>query len=90
MLIWHKNFLSILLAVFFIDKSFAVKNSDFKRCDQSGFCVRNRAFADLVDLGQPPSVFRVDRSSLKWLVDRGEVLAELRNLNSDVNEFLYV
>ncbi|KAH6583225.1 hypothetical protein BASA60_001544 [Batrachochytrium salamandrivorans] len=36
--------LSLLLSL-----TSAVKHSDFKTCDQSGFCTRQRAYADLVD-----------------------------------------
>ncbi|KAI8837590.1 glycoside hydrolase superfamily [Chytridium lagenaria] len=37
----------------------AVKREDFKRCDQSGFCVRQRAFAKLVDLKNPVSSYEL-------------------------------
>jgi len=32
-----------------ISPSMCVKQEDFKKCDQSGFCTRQRAYADLVD-----------------------------------------
>ena len=35
---------------------FAVKQSDFKICSQSPFCVRQTAFAKLADLNSAPSV----------------------------------
>ncbi|KAL8278215.1 hypothetical protein RQP46_009388 [Phenoliferia psychrophenolica] len=42
--------LSALLAlVLVVEPASAVKRGDFKTCDQSGFCKRNRAFADRAD-----------------------------------------
>jgi alpha 1,3-glucosidase len=35
--------------ILFIMSVAAVKHSDFKKCDQSGFCVRQRAYADWMD-----------------------------------------
>lgn len=37
---------TILSLLFFASPSLAVKRGDFKTCDQSGFCKRNRALAD--------------------------------------------
>jgi len=44
-----------------------VKHHDFKRCDQSGFCTRNRAFADSMTArgGSVTSPYLLDASSLK-------------------------
>jgi alpha 1,3-glucosidase len=39
-------FLSFFLIVTLLPSSLAVKRHDFKTCDQSGFCKRNRALAD--------------------------------------------
>lgn len=50
-----------------------MKHHDFKRCDQSGFCARNRALADqMTSLGKPDtSPYIVDSGSLK--IKNGQV-----------------
>ena len=40
-----------------------MKYDNFKTCDQSGFCKRNRAFADAVVASSPPSVYRIGPGS---------------------------
>ena len=59
---------SFLFALFTVQLALtAVKDSDFKRCDQSGFCTRNRAVADL----GPLHSYAVDESSLVWQPELG-------------------
>lgn len=42
-------YFAFILAALLITPGMCVKKEDFKRCDQSGFCTRQRAYADLVD-----------------------------------------
>jgi len=42
-------YFACVLITLLITPSMCVKKEDFKRCDQSGFCTRQRAYADLVD-----------------------------------------
>ncbi|KIX08989.1 uncharacterized protein Z518_00067 [Rhinocladiella mackenziei CBS 650.93] len=65
---WTISCLSILLLLFFVSPAVPVKHHDFKRCDQSGFCKRNRALADsMIEKGSPASSpYRLDVSSIKF------------------------
>ncbi|KAI8826243.1 glycosyl hydrolases family 31-domain-containing protein [Fimicolochytrium jonesii] len=40
---------AVLLVALFPAPGYMVKSDDFKRCDQSAFCVRQRAYADFAD-----------------------------------------
>lgn len=68
--------LAVVLAVLAILASVAaVKREDFKKCDQSGFCTRQRAFAELVsttDFGSPlqlqPGTLKVSESALEVVI----------------------
>ncbi|KAI9828380.1 MAG: hypothetical protein M1832_002808 [Thelocarpon impressellum] len=60
-------FLSVLFALFCVfAPAVSVKHENFKTCDQSGFCKRNRAYADaaasLGSLWEAP--YRLDRESI--------------------------
>ncbi|KAM0241498.1 hypothetical protein ACHAP5_007537 [Fusarium lateritium] len=44
---------SVLLIVFLIPRAGAVRQNDFKKCHQSGFCKRNRHYADKVSASGP-------------------------------------
>ncbi|KAL2415375.1 Glucosidase 2 subunit alpha [Exophiala dermatitidis] len=65
---WAISSISILLVLLFVSPAVMVKHHDFKRCDQSGFCTRNRAYADLMTgRGEPnSSPYKLDASSLKF------------------------
>lgn len=47
----------------------AVKHHDFKRCDQSGFCKRQHAYADTADVSNAP--YKLDPNSIR--MKAGEV-----------------
>ena len=51
--------------ILFIMSVAAVKHSDFKKCDQSGFCVRQRAYADWMDVTKT-SIYQLVPSSLQF------------------------
>ncbi|KAG4090737.1 glycosyl hydrolases family 31-domain-containing protein [Neocallimastix lanati (nom. inval.)] len=42
-------YFAFILTALFITPGMCVKSEDFKKCNQSGFCVRQRAYSDLVD-----------------------------------------
>ncbi|KIW29067.1 uncharacterized protein PV07_04910 [Cladophialophora immunda] len=65
---WPISYLSILLLLFFVSPAVMVKHHDFKRCDQSGFCKRNRALADsMTEKGSPESSpYQLDAASIKF------------------------
>lgn len=57
-----------------------VKHHDFKRCDQSGFCKRNHAFADdITAKGRGASPFRLDPSTIRTKngIVEGTILKQL-------------
>ncbi|KAJ3219028.1 hypothetical protein HDU67_003018 [Dinochytrium kinnereticum] len=62
----------------------AVKREDFKRCDQSGFCVRQRAYAKLVDLKTPLSDYEVIGSTLHVDKGAGSLSADVLEHSSSV------
>ncbi|TPX67212.1 hypothetical protein SpCBS45565_g03933 [Spizellomyces sp. 'palustris'] len=67
-----------LVVLLFVKDIVMVKHGDFKRCQQSGFCVRQSAFADLVD--KVPSFgfqFELLPDSVKIDEGRGVVTAHL-------------
>ncbi|KAI1320608.1 hypothetical protein EDD11_000130 [Mortierella claussenii] len=60
----------------------AVKREDFKTCSQSGFCARNRAYADLVkESPQWTSPFQLNPASLR--LQKGVLSGELINTQED-------
>ncbi|KAF9915500.1 hypothetical protein BX616_006019 [Lobosporangium transversale] len=60
----------------------AVKREDFKTCSQSGFCARNRAYADLAkETPNWMSPFQLSSSSLK--LQRGVLTGDLINTQED-------
>ncbi|KIW57882.1 hypothetical protein PV05_02438 [Exophiala xenobiotica] len=65
---WGLTCFSVLLLLFLISSSVAVKHHDFKRCDQSGFCKRNRALADSMTEKSSPgsSPYQLDAASVKF------------------------
>lgn len=46
------------------DLAMCVKKADFKTCEQSGFCKRNRAYADTVSTNKLASPYAIDAASL--------------------------
>lgn len=73
----------LLLAIFLVLTCFPrpglmVKQADFKTCNQSGFCRRQRAYADLVDITQNhPSPYELVPGSIKVDEAKGTVSADL-------------
>ncbi|KAJ3012456.1 hypothetical protein HKX48_006277 [Thoreauomyces humboldtii] len=68
----------------------AVKQEDFKQCHQSAFCVRQRAYADLVDHNQkhdpshPKSPYEVIHNTVKVDPASGVVTASLLDAERNV------
>ncbi|KAI4131505.1 MAG: hypothetical protein LQ347_002953 [Umbilicaria vellea] len=62
-LLWIVVFAPLII---FSPAAEAVKRENFKTCEQSGFCKRNRAFADATSSNVPGvSAYRLDSSSIK-------------------------
>ena len=64
-----------------------VKHSNFKTCDQSGFCKRNRAYADAAKSASKwQSPYRLDAASIKFNkgILTGTVLKKLEKTKEDV------
>ncbi|KAG0377053.1 hypothetical protein BGX24_006795 [Mortierella sp. AD032] len=60
----------------------AVKREDFKTCSQSGFCARNRAYADIAkENPQWVSPFQLNPSSLR--LHKGVLTGDLINVQED-------
>lgn len=60
----------------------AVKREDFKTCSQSGFCARNRAYADIAkENPQWASPFQLNPSSLR--LNKGVLTGDLINVQED-------
>lgn len=57
----------------------AVKHHDFKRCDQSGFCKRQHAYAESADLASSP--YKLDPNSIR--TKAGEVTGTIIKTLSD-------
>lgn len=67
---------------------FMVKRQDFKTCEQSSFCRRHRAYADLVDEGATDGAsFSFVPSSFSLDEDKGVITAQLMGLEP-TNVFL--
>lgn len=64
--------------------SLMVKQEDFKKCDQSSFCVRQRAFADLVDLTATTSSYEIMAESVAVNQAAGVFSAQLLNTAGNV------
>lgn len=60
-----------------------VKHENFKTCDQSGFCKRNRRFADAASASTWKSPYRLDKQSIRF--DKGVLTGTvLKQLKSDL------
>ncbi|RUS32487.1 glycosyl hydrolases family 31-domain-containing protein, partial [Jimgerdemannia flammicorona] len=72
----------LLLSVFLLHSSIAVKRDDFKTCDQAAFCRRNRAYADkaLADSGHSP--YALLPESIRF--DDGLFTADVRNTLTNI------
>ncbi|QIX02522.1 hypothetical protein AMS68_008039 [Peltaster fructicola] len=70
----------LLTLICLVTPSVAVKHENFKTCDQSGFCKRNRAFADQAQSSSFVSPYALDASSVKLAsgVLTGTVLKTLK------------
>ncbi|KAF2754890.1 glucosidase II alpha subunit [Pseudovirgaria hyperparasitica] len=64
---WTSCFVALTAVSFLITPAVSVKHANFKTCEQSGFCKRNRLFADAADsLGSEwQSGYALDPSSIK-------------------------
>lgn len=64
---------------------FMVKREDFKRCDQSGFCVRQRAYADIQDrLETLPVVYSLLVSTAEKDPKSGSLSADLMDVQKSI------
>lgn len=82
-----KSLLFLLIASAFHTQVNAVKAEDFKRCDQSGFCARNRAYADVATAETGLSVVA---ESLKWdQLKAGKVTGKLERKGDGAVELLF-
>ncbi|KAI3631083.1 hypothetical protein MIR68_010573 [Amoeboaphelidium protococcarum] len=67
---------TILVIISPLYQVFAVKEHDFKKCSQSGFCTRNRAYAVDVEQKQSASPYEVVPQSVQFSQDQvmGEII----------------
>ncbi|RKU44917.1 hypothetical protein DL546_003194 [Coniochaeta pulveracea] len=66
----------------------AVKEHDFKKCDQSGFCKRNRAFADhATETSSWQSPYNIDKATVTFVDGqfKGTVLKTINEQGETVN-----
>ncbi|KAI8812796.1 glycosyl hydrolases family 31-domain-containing protein [Cladochytrium replicatum] len=88
------NFLLLisLLLLFLIPSVATVKQEDFKLCHQSGFCKRQRAYAEYVQrkglTGKSP--YSLQEDSLKVNLDAGEIAAVIRDAERNVDYTLQI
>lgn len=76
---------SLFVACLFAAPGEMVKQGDFKRCDQSAFCYRQRSYADLADkLPGYNSPYQLIPDSLKVDEAKGEVTANLLDTERNV------
>lgn len=61
-----------------------VKREDFKTCDQSSFCIRQRSYGDLVKKTEAVSPYNVLLNSLTYEKSKGLIKAEVVNTNENV------
>jgi len=61
-----------------------VKREEFKRCDQSSFCTRQKAFADLVKLNSTPSSYALLVETLSFNKINGRISADILNRQENV------
>jgi alpha 1,3-glucosidase len=78
--------LSFLCLALLLPAALMVKHEDFKRCDQSGFCTRQRAYADLAHLQGPHynSEYAVVVGTVKSKDEEGLIEADLTNKRRNV------
>lgn len=62
---WTLRAFQLLLLVSFSTLSAALKQQDFKTCSQSGFCTRQRAYADLLSQTHLPAPYSVIPGSIE-------------------------
>lgn len=74
--------LIISLLVLLVAFASAMKREDFKTCAQSGFCRRNRAYADHMVTSSSP--YRLLQDSVQWVENNSHVRADIKNLDTDV------
>ncbi|KAJ3391269.1 hypothetical protein HDU92_009129 [Lobulomyces angularis] len=61
-----------------------IKKHEFKKCRQSGFCVRQRAYSDLVDLKKEPTPYKILRETVSVQKDNGVLTCEVLNQLSNI------
>ncbi|KAI8875614.1 glycoside hydrolase family 31 protein [Backusella circina FSU 941] len=72
----------VLGILLFITTIHAMKFEDFKKCDQSGFCRRNRAYADHVTEKQLTSPYVLLKESI--LLGNNNIYADIKNKDTDI------
>ncbi|KAJ3083850.1 hypothetical protein HK102_000854 [Quaeritorhiza haematococci] len=86
--VWNFQFAVILLSclLLFPRGVFMVKKHDFKRCDQSGFCTRQRAYADLADKTShsSSSPYALLSDTLKFDAEQSTVFADVHDTQRKV------
>jgi alpha 1,3-glucosidase len=70
-------FIVLVISILSYNLSLAVKHSDFKTCDQSGFCKRNREFAGKLSDGTTKSKYYVDKDSVVVEASKGTINARI-------------
>lgn len=74
--------MNILLIAVFAPAVMGVKKHDFKTCEQSGFCKRNRALADdIASHGRAASPYRLDPNTIR--MKNGQVEGTILKTTSD-------
>ncbi|KXN73806.1 glycoside hydrolase family 31 protein [Conidiobolus coronatus NRRL 28638] len=79
----RKLILFLFILTFSISIAEAVKKEDFKRCDDSGFCKRNRALAKSVRENKTKSPYSILKDTVKWR-NEGVFEAQIQNKNNDI------
>jgi len=81
-------FFSFILTTLLISPVMCVKSEEFKKCNQSGFCTRQRAYADLVEKTntQNASPYKIIPNSIEFNKKEGLITAKvLKTANSTLD-----
>lgn len=74
--------MNLLLVLALASGAFMVKRQDFKTCQESGFCVRQQAYADLVDLNETQNAtYSIVPGSITFDPDHGKISAKLMGID---------
>lgn len=71
-----------LVAVFSATLTTAMKFEDFKKCSQSGFCRRNRAYADIASVESSP--YTLLPESVVLSDNNNKLYADIKNTETDI------